>query len=52
MFDDFDTQITCEEFYNEKYCNFDSDADSLYDAGFGTDESYVIENDYLDDIPF
>lgn len=55
--DDFD-DITCEEFYHDEIerdydDNMDGDAASaLASAGWGTDEDYVADNDYFDDVPF
>lgn len=63
--DDFD-DITCEEFYHdelERDCDeayepeyddsMDGDFDSaMASAGWGTDEDYVADNDYFDDVPF
>ena len=53
-FDDFDTTITAEEFYEADYLDlieeapgdttdeppFEDDGDALASAGFGTDEDY------------
>lgn len=53
MFDNFDTQITCEEYYNEyKYPYFSLENDSASSVGLEPDENYIIENDVFDDIPF
>ena len=47
-FDNFDTEITCEEFYeqdefdeyDEPDCDDSDDGYALASAGFGTDEDY------------
>jgi hypothetical protein len=45
-FDDFDTQVTAEEFYGDEdgepegSYDLSDDADALASAGFGTDEDY------------
>ena len=50
-FDNFDTEISCEEFYehDDIDCDDGDDGYALASAGFGTDEDYVCDNDYFDD---
>lgn len=45
-FDDFDAEVTAEEFYSDEveyedsYSDVEADADTLASAGWGTDEDY------------
>jgi hypothetical protein len=49
-FDNFETEITAEEFYGD---DMDGDHESaLASAGWGTDEDYGCSFTEFDDIPF
>lgn len=50
MFDDFDTQVTCEEYYNDY--GYDPSQEEYEFKSQKIDENYLIDNDYFDDIPF
>jgi len=57
-FDNFETEITPEEFYgDEEYSDLDDSMDgdhesALASAGWGTDEDYGCSFTEFDDIPF
>jgi hypothetical protein len=46
--DDFDTQIQCEEYYEQYYDELERDHDEQYIP----DDGAMWDNDYDDDIPF
>jgi len=49
--DDFDTQIQCEEYYEQYYDELERDHDEAYEPDY-PDQDYIYENDYDDDVPY